>query len=840
MPVRIKIPRRHSAARRSGPSKSAAKISRYVFYALTAACALLFGFVIFSYFHLAHIADEKLLHGPFPNSSVLFASPDSIGVGDPGTPALFAARLRESGYVEDVHSNPMGWFHLRADAIEIFPGDRSYSNAEPGVIRCANGKISQIIALSDNSPRTEYTLEPVILSTLFDKSREKRRLVKYEDIPPVLVNAVVSIEDKRFFQHSGFDPIRISKAILVDLRSGRKDQGASTLTQQLAKNLWLDPGKTFQRKFDELMITLHLEQKLTKEKIFEYYSNQVDLGRRGSFAIRGFGEASQSYFGKSIRSLTIPEAATLAGLIQEPSRRNPVKWPDRAKARRNVVLKTMLDNGYIKESEYNSAVVAPLVIAKVGTESADAPYFVDLVNDQLSDKFDEENFQEAGAKIYTTLDSELQRDATQAVAEGMKELDGILLKRHEKEGGTLDLPQVALLCLDPHTGEVKAFIGGRNYGSSQLDHALAHRPSGSAFKPIVYAAALNTGLTDPTNGITASTLFSDTPQTFNFNGQAYSPTDFHKDEWFGDVTVRTAFIKSLNVPAIEVAQRTGYRTVANLAHAVGLNDVHATPSMALGTYQVTPLEMAGAYTTFANDGIFIKPVLVSKIVDKNGKDMWSAQPETKRVLDSRVNFLVVSLMQDVLRYGTGAGVRARGFDLPAAGKTGTSHDAWFAGFTSKLLCVVWVGLDDYRDIKMEGAKAALPIWTAFMKRAHKHRPYRDVGDFSIPDGVVSAQVDTSTGSLATSSCPDNVVRNEYYLTGTQPVQFCAMHLGGNPQFANWESLPTPPPIDGAPNPTGAPASQPADLNADGSTMTQAQKDQRQKKGLMDKLKSIFH
>jgi penicillin-binding protein 1B len=832
LPVRIKVSSSKNAARRTGPSQSAAKLSRYLFYGSVAFIGVIFGFVLFSYFRLAKIADEKLLHGPFPNSSVLFASPDAVGVGDPGTPAGFAARLRESGYQEDAHSNPMGWYHLRPDAIEIFPGDHSYSNAEPGVIRCEDGKITQIIALSDNSARTEYTLEPAILSTLFDKNREKRRLVKFDDIPPILVHAVISIEDKRFFQHSGFDPIRITKAIFVDIRSGRKSQGASTLTQQLAKNLWLDPGKTFQRKFDELMITLHLEHKLTKQKIFEYYANQVDLGRRGSFAIRGFGEAAQAYFGKNIRSLSIPEAATLAGLIQEPSYRNPVKWPERARARRDVVLKAMLDNGYISETEYKIAVATPLVTAKLGAESADAPYFVDLVNDQVADKFDETDFQDAGAKIYTTLDTDLQRDATDAVAAGMKELDAVFAKR-QKEGGSGELPQVALICLDPHTGEVKAFVGGRNYGSSQLDHALAHRPSGSIFKPIVYATALNMGLDDPANPVTASTLFSDEPQTFTFGNQTYSPTDFHKDEWEGDVTVRTAFIKSLNVPAIEVAERAGYANVAALAHKVGLMDVHASPSMALGTYQVTPLDMAAAYTTFANGGVFVKPQFVSRIVNKDGKEIWSSQTESKPVLDPRVNFLVVSLMEDVLRYGTGAGVRARGFDLPAAGKTGTSHDAWFAGFTSKLLCVVWVGLDDYQDIKMEGAKAALPIWTTFMKRAHQHRAYRDVTDFAIPDGVVTAQVDTTTGALATSSCPQDSVRDEYYLTGTQPVQFCAMH-GAN-QLANWETLPSAPPPPGGLKP--APVPDPA---ADASTQAQAAKDAKEKKSLLDKLKGIFH
>ena len=288
-------------------------------------------------------------------------------------------------------------------------------------------------------------------------------------------------------------------------------------------------------------------------------------------------------------------------------------------------------------------------------------------------------------------------------------------------------------------------------------------------------------------------------------------------------------------PAIEVAERAGYHDVADLAHKVGLDDVRATPSMALGTYQVTPLDMAAAYTTFSNGGVFVKPEFVSRIVDKNGKEIWAAQPVTKRVLDPRVTYLVVSLMEDVLRYGTGAGVRARGFDLPAAGKTGTSHDAWFAGFTSKLLCVVWVGLDDYQDIKMEGAKAALPIWTDFMKRAHQHRAYRDVTEFAVPDGVVMAQVDTSTPAAwqriraRKTWCATSII-----LAGTQPVQFCATHNGGTTQYANWDQLPAAPPMDGS-----APAAHPPDVNADSSTQPQNAKDPK-KKGILEKLKSIFH
>jgi penicillin-binding protein 1B len=808
---------------------------RFVLFGAIAVAVI--GVIVFFAYYMkyARLTDEKLAQGPFPNSSLLYAAPRVVGVGDPGTPLQFAGKLREAGYMEDGKTNLAGWYHLRPDALEVFPGDHSYPGSDAGVLRFADGKISSIISLSDNTERTQYTFAPQLLSSLYDKNREKRRLVRYEDIPPVLVQAVISIEDKRFFQHSGFDPIRIMKAVFIDVREHRNAQGASTLTQQLARNLWLDSRKTFTRKFDELLITIHLERKLTKQKIFEYYANQVDLGRRGSFAIRGFGEASEAYFGKDIRQLALPEAATLAGLIQEPSFRNPVRWPERARNRRNVVLARMLENGYITQGQYDQAVQTPLVTAKQGIESADAPYFVDLVNERLSDQFQDRDFQDSGSKIYTTLDLDLQRDAAEAVANGLHEVDAFLAKRH-KPGTPVEEPQVALICLDPHTGEVKALIGGRNYGVSQLDHVLAKRPSGSAFKPFVYAAALNTGLWDHPDPITQSTIFHDAPETFAFGGKDYEPTDFHKGEWLGDVTLRTAFAKSLNVPAVEVAQAAGYGNVADLAHRAGLEDIRATPAMALGAYDVTPMEMAAAYTLFANRGAMVQPRMIERIVDKSGGDSWISQPQTKKILDPRIDFLMVSLMQEVLRSGTGAGVRSRGFTLPAAGKTGTSHDAWFAGFTTKLLCVVWVGLDDYQDIKMEGAKAALPIWADFMKRAHKHREYRDVTDFEVPEGVVTAQIDPQSGDLATSACPQVVT--DYYLVGTQPVQFCPLHQGGSTEIAGWETAPqgqstlpkVPPPSGSLPPPSGP----------DNVQNTKDKQDERAKRGLFDKLKSIFH
>ncbi len=815
-------------------SRSLRRISLYVLGGFLAILLLVTVWVSFAYAKYARFTDEKLTQGPFPNSSMLYAAPETVGIGDAGTPLALATRLRESGYGEDAHANALGWYHVRPDGIEIFPGDRSSSGSEPGMLRFANGKISAILALSDNSARPEYVLEPQLLGSLYDKNREKRRLVRYEDIPPVLVQAVISIEDKRFFEHSGFDPARIVKAIFVDIKQRRNAQGASTLTQQLARNLWLDSRKTFSRKFDELLITIHLERKLSKQKIFEYYANQVDLGRRGSFAIRGFGEASEAYFGKSIRQLSVPEAATLAGLIQQPSYRNPVRWPERARARRDVVLAQMRENGYLAEPQYEAAVNSPLVIAKQGVTSADAPYFVDLVNEKLNTDFADRDFQASGSRIYTTIDPQLQRDAAEAIASGLREIDALISKRR-KDGVAIEEPQVALICLDPHTGEVKALVGGKNYGMSQLDHVVAKRPAGSVFKPFVYAAALNTGLWDHPNPITASSIFPDEAQTFMYAGKAYEPTDYHKGAWLGDVTLRTAFTKSLNVPAVEVAQQTGYGAVAELAHKAGLADIHATPAMALGAYDVTPFDIAGAYTLFANKGTQVTPQMISRIVDQNGAEIWSARPQTKKILDPRVTFITVNLMQDVLRTGTGAGVRSRGFTLPAAGKTGTEHDAWFAGFTTKLLCVVWVGLDNYQDIKMDGAKAALPIWTDFMKRAHRHRAYHDVAQFDVPDGVVSAQVDADTGQLATSLCPR--VITEYYLLGTQPVQFCASHPGGATEIAGWDTVPTP---TLPPPPVYANGGTSVDTAQNGATQSgPGAKRNDKKNGLFDKLKSIF-
>ena len=743
------------------------------------------GLGVFTYYYAKYsrLIETKLAAGPFANTSMLFAAPRTVATGDSATPQEIANELRHSGYNESAN-NRMGYFTLKPDEIDVYPGPESYFKRDEGVIKFQSGKVTQIISLADNTERTEYTLEPELISNLFDKNREKRRLVRYEDIPAVLVHAVVSAEDKRFFQHSGFDPVRIIKAAYVDMREHRYAQGASTLSQQLARSFWLESDKTWRRKIPEVLITMHLEQKLTKEQIFEYYANQVPLGQRASFGIRGFGEAAQVYFGKDISRLTLPEAATLAGLIQQPSFTNPFRWPERARQRRNVVLKLMHENKYISDEEYEQAIASQLVLAKQGPESMDAPYFVDIVNDTLMDKFPDYKFQSNSYRVYTTLDLNLQRDAAEAVRIGMEEADKRIKGRKKKDPKYPD-PQCALIALDAQTGEVKALIGGRNYGTSQLNRILAKRQPGSSFKPFVYAAALNTGLAGGNPVLTPASMIQDEPTTFMFDGRPYEPANF-EHKFYGAVSMRDALAHSLNVATVKLAEETGYGAVVDLARRAGLNlDIQPTPAVALGAYEVTPLEIAGGYTIYANHGIYSKPYFVASIASDHGSTIFDNKQEHREVLDPRVAFLMDQLLEEVVRSGTGASVWGRGINFPVAGKTGTSHDGWFAGFTSKLLCVVWVGFDDNRELNLEGAKSALPVWTEFMKRAHEHREYRNVTEFEAPAGVVSVQIDPLSGELATAACPK--VRTEYFVEGTQPVEMCHLHGGGATQVAGWET-----------------------------------------------------
>ncbi len=747
--------------------------------------------IVFAYSYLtyAKLIDERLRGGPYNSASKIYAAPTSIAIGDPTSPSEIVATLRHAGYNES-RTNPIGYYTLQGDAIDIFPGAESYFDQESAAVRFAKGKISRIYSLSDNSERAMYELEPQLITNIVDRKREKQRVVKFEDIPLVLRNGILAAEDKRFFQHSGFDPLGIIRAAWIDIRRGRNEQGASTLTMQVAKNMFLTLDRNWRRKLAEIMITMQLEQKLTKEQIFELYCNQIDLGYQGSFTIRGFGEAAQVYFGKDIKLLTLPEAAALAGIARGSSFYNPYRHAKRVEDRRNAILSLMRGNGFIDDRDYALAIGAPLKLITGPAESSDAPYFADLLNADLEKALPGRDFRAQSDKIYTTLDVNLQRAANEAVAIGMKQVDELVHKQKRFKNAPFVEPQCALIALNPHTGEVKALIGGRNYGASQLNRILAERQPGSIFKPFVYAAALNTGVVGGTTTMTPATIVVDEPTVFKFGDDDYEPNNF-EHEFYGPVTLRKALAKSLNIATIKVAEKVGYKVVVNLAHKAGISeDVKATPAMAIGSYVATPLEMAGAFTIFANKGVRTEPTLISLVKESDGKVIVDRKPVTKQVLDPRVTYLMVSMLEEVMRTGTAAGVRGRGFTVPAAGKTGTSHDGWFAGFTSELLCIVWVGFDDNRTLDIEGAHSALPIWTEFMKRALLIRQYAEAKEFPVADGVVTVTIDPESGMPASANCPQKV--SEVFISGTDPVGICPLH-GGKRELTvtNWDDTPAP-------------------------------------------------
>ncbi len=734
------------------------------------------------YMKFARLTDQKLRGGVFAGTLNIFAGPRIISVGDPLTLSAAVSYLRENGFSAS-RANPVGWFEERPGAVSIYPGRESEAEEEPATIHFAGGKVTRIVSLDDTTPRPQYQLPAQLITNLSDRNREKRRLVRFNEIPPALVHAVVSVEDKHFFSHGGFDLFRILKAAYVDVKDGRKEQGASTLSMQLARGLWLDPDKNWKRKAEELLITMHLEHKLTKEQIFEYYSNQVYMGRRGTFSINGFGEAARAYFAKDISQLSVPEAAMLAGMVQRPSYYNPFRFPDRVRERRNLVLYLMRENGFLTVPQFQAASEAPVHVEPGDMESVNSQYFLDLVNDDLQSRLGEHDPQ--SNYVYTTLDTDLQRAAVEAVRIGMQSVDEQLRRSKHHDPLPPGQPQVALIALDPHTGEIKALVGGRDYASSQLNHVTAERQPGSSFKPFVYAAALNTAIQGGSQILTPATTVVDEPTTFQFDNRPYAPANFEK-EFMGTVTFRQALAHSLNVAAVKVAEMTGYGAVVDMAHRAGMNeDIKATPAVALGAYDVTPLEIAGAYTVFANGGMYVKPTMVGMVRSRQGDILYRHSPEARQALDPRIAYLMVNMMEEVLRSGTGAAARARGFRVPAAGKTGTSRDGWFAGFTSQLLCVVWVGFDDSRPLNLEGAKSALPIWTEFMKRALQYRGYRDAKEFPIPSGVVSARLCSESFELATPQCPQTYT--EFFVDGSQPVVQCELHSVGEADRVSNES-----------------------------------------------------
>lgn len=879
MAVKIKLPRVNWANGIRRLNRNGHGLRNVILLAVGSCLLLIFVICgsIFSYYYVKyeHVVDARLQKPIFVQTAKIYAAPQEVRAGQKLTAQSIAQDLNNAGYSEG-GSSKMGTYTLDGStSISVHPGPQSYHAQQGAVITFRKGLVTKISGDS-GQPLSAYELEPQLITGLFGANRTKQRLVTYDELGPTMVNAVVAIEDRRFFEHGGVDYIRLLGALRADILSGRREEGGSTITMQLARNFFLSPEKRLKRKVIEIAITFQLEHRFTKQQIFQMYANEVPMGQVGSFAIRGFGQAAQTYFGKDVNRLDVAQCALLAGMIQAPSHLSPYRHPSFAKRRRNEVLDAMAETHKITRAQAAQAKAEPLNVTPANIDAGEAPYFVDLVRDHLVQKLGDTDFNSEGLRIYTSLDPQLQQAATEAVAQGMKTVDALVERAHArrvKRGDKTPIvyPQVALVALNPHTGQILALVGGRSYGASQLDHAVANRPPGSVFKPFVFAAAFNSSLAgtvltrpatdtpanapaqevaaadplppappDPGQPAAVFTALMPLDNELTTFEDGYSPGNFDTKKYNGTVTARLALQESLNNATVELAQMVGYNNVASLARDAGISSARGTPSVALGSYNTTPLQMAGAYTIFANGGVKIDPWMLASIRSANGDVLTDYAPNSKPVLDPRVAYLTLSLMQNVIDHGTGIKVRLLGFTAPAAGKTGTDHDAWFAGFTSNLLCVVWVGNDNYSDLKLQGADAAVPVWTEFMKRAVQLPQYSDTEDFTPPPGVSLVSVDKFTGLLADAACPDDYT--VAFLDGTAPVSTCDSSNGEQRNvFQKLFGISKPPqviqgPVAASPTQSNAAA---ANQPASPPPAKPAAEQDKKKKGFFGKLFGVF-
>ena len=599
-------------------------------------------------------------------------------------------------------------------------------------------------------------------------------------IPARMQQAVLAIEDRRFYEHPGIDPIGIVGAVLSNIRGKRAyTAGASTITQQVARNVFLPkmfPGTTLQeareksvrRKLLEAGVSIIITTRASKDAILKMYLNDMALGQRGSFGIVGVPEAARLFFGKDVSNVTLAEAATIAGVFQSPSALSPFNNPTRCKERRNVVLQAMVDAGYITQDVADRAIHEPLVVVQRALE-AEAPYFVDFVGQTLAERYPGLTTTTTQAvDVYTTLDLHLQRLAQDAVRDGLTRVDGLLSKR--KRGKA----EAALIAVDPRTGEILAFVGGRSYNQSQYNRAvISRRQPGSVFKPFVFLTAFERAREEGRTDVTPASITSDEQETFEFDDQVWTPENY-EHEYDGPITFRRALAHSRNLATIHVAQAAGYDRIAAFWKRLGVGAAPKPyPSIALGVFEATPYEIATAYTLFPNAGA-IRPLRHIARITSGGKDVMKKDTsEPRQVATPEDAFLVTNMMRSVLNEGTAASARSMGFTLDAAGKTGTTNelrDAWFVGFTPELLTVVWVGFDDNQPVGLSGARAALPIWTQFMKNALTGRASVP---FDVPAGITFVEIDAETGKRATPFCP-KVIR-ESFIAGTEPRDVCDLH-----------------------------------------------------------------
>ncbi len=753
--------------------------------------AVLFVVVLGYYYVVFSRLIDARLHGE--RDHVLprvYGRPIELRTGEMMSQRELVDRLNDLGYAEQAGVQRAGEFSISGGVVTVSPrsGPAAGKVARAVFRKPAPPKVPagqpappppverlERLEIVGAGQTRSLTLDPPLLTALISTSREKRRQVPLAKIPKPVVQAVLAIEDHRFYEHPGIDPLGLIGAAISNMR-GRKSYlaGGSTITQQLIRNVFLGSvianptEKSIRRKVLEAFMAMVLERRASKDEVLELYLNEVYLGQRGSFAIHGVPEGARLFFGKDVYNLSLAEAATLAGVIHSPQVVSPFVSLPRARERRNVVLKLMADDGFVPKDAAEQASREPLTVVARALE-AEAPYFVDLVGQTLSEQFSAVMRSTQPVEVYTTLDLHLQRFAQDAVRDGLTQVDQLLARRKRKAAA-----QAALIAVDPRTGEILALVGGRSYNQSQYNRAVvAKRQPGSVFKPFVYLAAFEKAAAEGRNDLTPATVVVDEPTTFYFEDKTWDPGNY-EGEYDGPVTLRHALAQSKNAATIKVAEMTGYDQIAALWKRFGTSTVpHAYPSIALGVFEATPIEIATAFTAFPSLGEMHPLRTILRVVD-GGKDAGAGlTPPPRRVARPDTTFLVLNMMRSVINEGTGAAVRASGFALDAAGKTGTTNDlrdAWFVGFTPELLTVVWVGLDENQPLGLSGAQAALPIWNQFMLRALAGHPNVE---FPVPDGIDFADIDKDTGKLALPSCPRTF--REAFLAGSAPTETCELH-----------------------------------------------------------------
>jgi penicillin-binding protein 1B len=744
--------------------------SRVILAPLVILGFILIGAAFYYWNRYSAIIDAGLRGDIFVRSSGIYAAPLSIRDGSGTRMNDVIAHLQKLGYQKGgpVANDKRGYYSTRNNVLDIYPGSDTRIDGEKAFpnLRVTFGRngegVQKMVDLDNQQQLGQAQIEPELISSVVNQEREKRKIIEYKDLPKTLVDAITAIEDRQFFEHSGINVRGIMRALFTDIQAGELKEGGSSITQQLVKNFFLKPDPTFKRKLSEAYMSIILETRLSKEAIMAMYCNQIYLGQRAGFSINGFGQAARVYFGKDVALLNLQESALLAGIIQSPNRYSPFTHEKEAIERRNMVLEDMVETEKITRDQANAAKAAKLGVVATksggGVDVSDAPYFIDYLTRQVESQYDERDGSLRSLRIYSTIDLQLQQAAYQAVSKHMADIDKMFAKRKKGVEGL----QAAMVAMNAKTGEILAMVGGRDYAKSQLNRATeARRQPGSVFKPFVYAAAIAAGGNDTTPPITTATTFVDEPKTFQGN---YNPSNFGDSFAMGPITVREALVKSKNVVTVEVAQSVGLGNVVRMADKAGLK-VQQVPSMALGTSEATPLQMASAYTSFANRGRRISPIAVKRVTTKDGSTLFESRSETRDVMSPQVAFIMTSMMQDVLEYGTGTRVRQMGFTGVAAGKTGSSRDAWFAGYTPNLVCVVYVGFDDNSDIGLTGSVAAAPIWADFMTRALRIRPELG-GYFEDPGGLVVCEIDPLTGGVPGDGTQG--ARREIFLIGTEP------------------------------------------------------------------------